>query len=105
MLRTQAKCDALVAVAWWPWRRDHVWRTLLQARAIENGIFTIGCCIAGSQHPGEDFAGAGNYVFDPIGDPLPTADDHSYSLDRDRFEKVLIDPLKTYVKIDRIETF
>jgi len=102
-LRLQAKCDALVAVAWWPWRRNHVWETLLRARAIENGVFTLGCCIAGSQHPEEMFAGAGNHVFDPLGDPVPTSDDHTYVLDRSRFEAVLIDPLKLYVDVPLVD--
>jgi len=102
-LRMQATCDALVTVAWWPWRRNHVWETLLRARAIENGVFTIGCCIAGSQHPDEVFAGAGNHVFDPLGDPVPTADDHTYVLDRARFEAVLIDPLKLYVDVSHVD--
>lgn len=105
MLRMHARCDVLVAIAWWPWRRDHVWRTLLQARAIENAVFTVGCCIAGSQHPGDDFAGAGNHVFDPLGDPIHTTDDHTYTLDRTRFERVLIDPLKTYVGVEHLDTF
>ena len=104
-LRMQAKCDALVAVAWWPWRRNHIWETMLRARAIENGIFTIGCCIAGSQHPDEVFAGAGNHVFDPLGDPVPTDDDHTYTLDRSRFAAVLIDPLKLYVDVKNVDLF
>lgn len=104
-LRMQAKCDALVVVAWWPWRRNHLWETLLRARAIENGVFTIGCCIAGSQHPDEAFAGAGNHVFDPLGDPVPTSDDHSYTLDRSRFGAVLIDPLQLYVDVQDVAVF
>ena len=104
-LRMQAQCDALVAVAWWPWRRNHIWETLLRARAIENGVFTIGCCIAGSQHPDENFAGAGNHVFDPMGDPVPTNDDHTYLLDRSRFGAVLIDPLKDHVEVPHVEVF
>jgi predicted amidohydrolase len=105
MLRMQARCDALITVAWWPWRRDHVWKALLRARAIENGVFVAGCCIAGSQHPKEDFAGAGNHVFDPLGDPIATTDDHTYDLDRSRFGAVLIDPLKTCVDVKRVEMF
>ncbi len=104
-LRMQAKCDALVAVAWWPWRRNHIWETMLRARAIENGVFTIGCCIAGSEHPDEVFAGAGNHVFDPIGDPIPTNDDHTYILDRSRFGAVLIDPLKNHVDVQNVDVF
>ena len=104
-LRLQAKCDALVTVAWWPWKRNHIWETLLRARAIENGVFTIGCCIAGAQLPGEKFAGAGNHVFDPIGDPVPTNEDHTYFLDRERFSAVLIDPLKNYVDVTDVQVY
>jgi predicted amidohydrolase len=104
-LRMQARCDALVVPAWWPWRRDHVWRTLLQARAIENGVFTVGCCVAASEHPEEAFAGAGNHVFDPLGDPVHTADDHTYVLDRARGAALIVDPLETYVDIRTVETF
>ena len=104
-LRLQTRCDALVAPGWWPWRRDHVWRTLLQARAIENAVFTVGCCISGSEHPDERFAGAGNHVFDPLGDPVHTADDHTYLLDPRRREAVLVDPLEAFVDIRTVETF
>ena len=102
-LRMRAGCDALVVPAWWPWRRNHIWETLLRARAIENAVFTIGCCIAGSRHPGEEFAGAGNHVFDPLGDPVPTTDDYTYLLDRDRFGAVIIDPLKTAVDVQALD--
>lgn len=34
--------DILLYVANWPDRRSHAWRTLLQARAIENQCYTIG---------------------------------------------------------------
>jgi predicted amidohydrolase len=104
-LRLKAACDALVVPAWWPWRRDHVWRTLLQARAMENGIFTVGCCIAASEHPAETFAGAGNHVFDPLGEPVRTLDDHTYLLDENRRDGVLVNPLDTFVDIQRVEIF
>jgi omega-amidase len=104
-LRLKAGCDLLLAIGWWPWRRDHVWRTLLQARAIENGIFSIGCCIASSQHPDENFAGAGNYVFDPLGEAIPTNDDHTYILDRHRLDAVLVDPRKAAIEINNVEIF
>jgi deaminated glutathione amidase len=103
-LRLQGGCDLLVVVGWWPWRRDHVWRTLLRARAMENGIFTAGCCISASRYPGEDFDGAGNYVFDPVGDPIVTCDDLTYDLDRKRLEAVIVDPRKTYIDIQRVES-
>ena len=104
-LRLQAGCDVLVAPAWWPWRRDHILRTLLQARAIENGVFTVGCCISASEHPLESFAGAGNHVFDPLGDPVRTLDDHTYHLDEKRRDGLLVNPLETFVDIQRMEVF
>jgi predicted amidohydrolase len=104
-LRLQARCDALLVPAWWPWRRDHIWRALLQARAIENGVYTLGCCIAGSEHPLETFAGAGNHVFDPLGDPVPTTDDHTYLLDPRRQEALLVNPLDTFVEVAEVRIF
>ena len=35
-------CNALVNIANWPKRRIHHWKTLLQARAIENQVYVIG---------------------------------------------------------------
>lgn len=102
-LRLQARCNALVAVAWWPWRRDWVWRTLLRARALENAVWVVGCCVAASEWPGERFAGAGCYVFDPHGEPVRTADDRVYELDPARAVGVVVDPLEHSVAIERIE--
>ena len=104
-LRMQARCDALLAPAWWPWRRDHIWRALLQARAIENGVFTVGCCIAASEYPGEAFSGAGNHVFDPMGDPVHTLDDHTYELDPRRGAGLIVDPLAAYVDISTVQVY
>jgi predicted amidohydrolase len=104
-LRLEARCDGLLAVAWWPWRRDHVWRTLLRARAIENGVWVIGCCVAAADNPGERFAGAGNHVFDPHGEPVRTSDDRTYVLDPARAGGLLVDPLKTYREINTVKVF
>lgn len=103
-LRLEARCHALIAIAWWPWRRDHVWSTLLRARAIENAVFTFGCAIATAETPGERFAGAGNHVFDPLGEPIRTGDDRTYTIDLGRFADVLVDPLETYVGGLPVET-
>ena len=102
-LRLQANCAAFLVVAWWPWRRDHVWRTLLSARAIENGAWVIGCSVAASEHPGERFAGAGNYVFDPHGEPVRTADDHTYTLAPEGARDLVVDPLMSYRDITAID--
>lgn len=99
----RAQCDILAVVAWWPWRRDHIWRALLQARAAENGVWVIGCCIAGSIYPGEEFAGAGNYAFDPCGEPVTTADDRTYLLNMESTSPPVVDSRNEWVKIDRIQ--
>ena len=104
-LRLEARCNALLAIAWWPWRRDHVWRTLLRARAIENGVWVIGCCVAAGDNPGERFAGAGNHVFDPHGEPVRTSDDRNYILDPTRADGLLVDPLETYREITTVKVF
>jgi len=104
-LRLKGRCDLLLAIAWWPWRRDHIWSTLLRARAIENGVFSVGCCISASEYPGEFFAGAGNHVFDPLGNRIPTPDDRSYFLDRALLNQVMVDPLESTVEIDELKVF
>lgn len=102
-LRLEARVHALVAVAWWPLRRDHVWATLLRARAIENGVWVAGCCVAVSEFPGERFAGASNHVFDPLGDPVPTQDDRTYDLDPKRIGSLVVDPLESHVEVKRVD--
>ncbi len=101
-LTLEGRCDLLVVPAWWPWRRDHIWRTLLQARAAENQLWVLGCCIAGSVEETE-FAGAGNHVFDPSGEPVRTADDRTYVLDLENPPPSIVDPAEQYVEIDRVE--
>jgi len=104
-LRLRARCDALVIPAWWPWRRDHVWTTLLRARAMENAVWVLGCCIAASEYPGEAFAGAGNYVFDPLGEPVRTLDDRTYDLDFERPRGLIVDPLDSFRDIQDVRVF
>lgn len=104
-LRMEGGADLLLAVAWWPWRRDHVISTLLRARAIENACFAAVCTIAASEVPGEAFAGAGNHVFDPLGEPLRSPDDHTYVLDRARFDDVIVDPRQTFMDIRTLARF
>jgi predicted amidohydrolase len=101
-LKIEARCDLLVVPAWWPWRRDHIWSTLLQARAAENELWVLGCCIAGSVEP-DEFAGAGNHVFDPAGEPVRTADDRTYELDLENPPPTIVDPVEHFVDIDRVE--
>jgi predicted amidohydrolase len=101
-LKLEARCDLLLVPAWWPWRRDHIWRTLLQARAAENQFWVLGCCIAASVEE-HGFAGAGNHVFDPAGEPIRTADDHTYDLDLANPPPSIVDPIERYIEMSRVE--
>nr|WP_283101584.1 amidohydrolase [Halomonas populi] len=49
--------DALLCVANWPAPRRHPWRTLLQARAIENLCYVIGVNRVGEDAKGLSYAG------------------------------------------------
>jgi predicted amidohydrolase len=101
-LKLDARCDMLVVPAWWPWRRDHIWSTLLQARAAENQLWVLGCCIAGSAFDGEEFAGAGNHVFDPSGEPVRTADDRTYEIQIENPPDPIVDPAEHFVAIEDV---
>lgn len=66
--------DVLVYVANWPERRSHAWRTLLQARAIENQCYVVGVNRVGAD--GKGIAHSGNsMVVDPLGEILYEAVD------------------------------
>lgn len=104
-LRLQGGCRALAVVGWWPWRRDHVWRTLLRARALENGVWVLGCCVAASQWPTECFAGAGNYVFDPLGNQVTSADDLVFDIRVEYPPELVVDPAADFRSIATLELF
>jgi predicted amidohydrolase len=104
-LRLRARAEVLLIPAWWPWRRDHVWRTLLRARAIENAVWVLGCCIQASAVPEEEFAGAGNYVFDPVGTAIATQDDVFFDLPIESPPPLVVDPLDTRSGVTRVEIF
>lgn len=42
LLESEAEYDVLIYVANWPERRNHAWKSLLTARAIENQCYVIG---------------------------------------------------------------
>ena len=61
--------DVLIYVANWPERRNHAWKTLLQARAIENQCYVAGVNRVG--HDGNNIYHSGDsMVVDPIGEVL-----------------------------------
>ncbi len=61
--------DVLIYVANWPERRSLAWKTLLQARAIENQCYVIGVNRVGND--GNDVSHSGDsMVIDPLGEIL-----------------------------------
>ncbi|GHB08714.1 amidohydrolase [Salinicola rhizosphaerae] len=61
--------DALLCVANWPAARRHSWRTLLQARAVENLSYVIGVNRIGEDGNGLTYAGD-SMVIDFKGEPI-----------------------------------
>ena len=56
-LRYQDDYDCLLFVANWPSKRSHHWKTLLQARAIENLSYVIACNRVGQDDNNLDYSG------------------------------------------------
>ena len=83
--------DVLVYVANWPERRNHAWKTLLQARAIENQCYVIGVNRVGKDGNGIEHSGD-SMVVDPLGKVLyhneKEEDVFTIELDREYLEEV-----------------
>ena len=61
--------DVLIYVANWPEKRNTAWKTLLQARAIENQCYVIGVNRVGKD--GNDINHSGDsMIIDPLGEIL-----------------------------------
>lgn len=83
--------DLLIYVANWPDRRIHAWRTLLQARAIENQCYVVGVNRVGND--GNDIHYSGySMVVDPLGEVLyqkaEEEDVFTITLDKNYLESV-----------------
>lgn len=66
---SQPEYDVLIYIANWPERRSHAWRTLLQARAIENQSYCIGVNRVGND--GKDIYYSGDsMVINPLGEVI-----------------------------------
>lgn len=61
--------DVLLYVANWPERRSLAWKTLLQARAIENQAYVVGVNRVGEDAKGLHYQGD-SAVFGPLGEAL-----------------------------------
>ncbi len=68
-LRNQDYYDALLVNANWPEKRAHHWKTLLQARALENQCYVVGVNRVGEDGNKVPFSGD-SMVVDPVGEPL-----------------------------------
>jgi len=83
--------DLMIYVANWPERRIHAWKTLLQARAIENQ-----CYLAGVNRVGNDglniYHSGDSMVVNPLGEVLYTKaheeDIHTITLEKEKLEEV-----------------
>ncbi|MDP2714176.1 amidohydrolase [Rheinheimera sp.] len=67
--RNRNDYDIALYVANWPAARAHAWRTLLQARAIENLAFVLGCNRVGSDGNGVAYSGD-SLIVDYCGQPV-----------------------------------
>jgi omega-amidase len=61
--------DLLIYVANWPERRNHAWKTLLCARAIENQCYVVGVNRVGRDGNNINYSG-NSLVIDPLGEVL-----------------------------------
>jgi len=90
-VQTEPEYDLLIVVANWPAVRSHAWKTLLQARAIENQCYVIGVNRTGRDGNGLQYSGE-SMLIDPLGDPikmlLSDEDIFSHTLDRNKLEEV-----------------
>jgi predicted amidohydrolase len=78
--------DLLIYVANWPKRRNHAWKTLLAARAIENQCYVIGVNRVGED--GNQIAHSGDStIIDPLGNILFSKENeevvHSFELTKE----------------------
>ena len=83
--------DVLIYIANWPERRSAAWKTLLQARAIENQSYVVGVNRVGKD--GNDINHSGDsMIIDPLGEILYHKKDEedifTITLDKDHLQTV-----------------
>lgn len=83
--------DVLIYVANWPERRNHAWKTLLQARAIENQCYVVGVNRVGDDGNAIHYSGD-SMVVDPLGEVLYSRaneeDIFTITLQKERLEEI-----------------
>jgi omega-amidase len=87
----EAEYDVLIYVANWPERRIHAWKTLLQARAIENQCYVVGVNRTGDDGNNIHYSGE-SMIIDPLGEVLYIKKDEedifTITLDKDYLNSV-----------------
>lgn len=68
-LQKEHEYDVLLYIANWPEKRNHAWKTLLQARAIENQCYVIACNRVGIDGNNIKYNGD-SCVINPLGEIL-----------------------------------
>ncbi len=88
---TDAEYDVLIYVANWPQRRNHAWKTLLCARAIENQCYVVGVNRVGNDGNNIHYSGD-SLVIDPLGEVLyhmaEVEDIFTITLQKEKLEEV-----------------
>lgn len=86
-----AEYDLLIYVANWPQKRNHAWKILLQARAIENQCYVIGVNRVGEDWNGIIYSGD-SMIIDSLGEILcqKTNDEDifTYTLEKEKLNEV-----------------
>ena len=87
----EVEYDLLIYVANWPEKRIHAWKTLLQARAIENQCYVVGVNRVGNDGNNIHYSGE-SMIVDPMGEVLYTKkeeeDIFTMALDKIHLENV-----------------
>jgi len=83
--------DLLIYVANWPEKRNHAWKTLLQARAVENQCYVVGVNRVGYDG-NNNYHSGDSMVVDPMGEVVYTKaheeDIFTVTLHKEKLEEV-----------------
>jgi len=89
--QNEAEYDLLIYVANWPERRITAWKTLLQARAIENQCYVVGVNRVGDDGNNIHYNGE-SMIIDPLGEILyhkaNDEDIFTYTLQKEKLDEV-----------------
>ncbi|MEO6638605.1 MAG: nitrilase-related carbon-nitrogen hydrolase, partial [Ginsengibacter sp.] len=87
----ETEYDILIYVANWPEKRSHAWKTLLQARAIENQCYVLGVNRVGQDGNGIVYSGD-SMIVDSLGEILyqnnGEEDIFTYTLQKEKISEV-----------------